>query len=87
MDGLMGQLLESTAAKAAATYYVVAAVGLYGLLGRLSSPNKKLRGVKLRDLESTSSSVVGGSSSPVPQQQPSSSSSNAPMKRKLVRFF
>jgi hypothetical protein len=86
MDGLMSAVLESTTAKVAATYYVVAACGLFGLLGQLSSPNPKLKKVTLRDLESTAS----GSSTP-PRQQPqqqssaSSSSSAAPMKRKLVR--
>lgn len=80
-------LVDSTGAKVAATYYVIAAVGLYRLFGRLSSPNPKLQQVALRDLDSNIASHVGADSPQRPQQkQPSSSSSpGAPMKRKLVR--
>lgn len=94
MDERLRALLDSaagsTAAKAAATYYVVAAVGLYRIFGRLSGPNPKLQNVALRDLDGASSSLVAGSGaeSPSRPQQPqssSSSSSQAPMKRKLVR--
>lgn len=91
MDERMRALLDSTGAKAVATYYVVAAIGLYRLLGRLSSPNPKLQNVALRDLDGASSSLGGADgaespSRPLQQQQSSSSSSaQAPMKRKLVR--
>lgn len=91
MDERIRALLDSTAAKAAATYYVVAAIGLYRLLGRLSSPNPKLQSVALRDLDGASSLVgAGGAESPsrpLQQQSSSSSSQQAPMKRKLVRGF
>lgn len=90
MDERIRALLDSTAAKAAATYYVVAAIGLFRILGRLSSPNPKLQSVALRDLtDGASSSLVGAGGAESPsrplQQQSSSSSQQAPMKRKLVR--
>lgn len=83
--------LHTTAAKVAIAYYVVAATCLYGLFGRLSSPNPRLKTVSL----DAGSSVVaeeeeavgggGGDGGKQQQQQSSSSSSGAPLKRKLVR--